>query len=393
MDKMFIPKRIKIGFQKRDDTFTEKLSYIIYYDEKGKLRKEASWNNWIDKSIEPVEFDNVPQAGYLFNKGIKRDRYWGSGRSVIRVYDPRDFEFEISVDNLMGILMHSDVSKRDIIEECVFAWSGKELVLLPVNSQEYIESVEYTKKQDQKITSKDLVEGYVYQAKKLDTPLTYIGYREWFDFVFGYLKDGKIISRYDYTSNLKYIELHESKGKKHIFFDGSKFITKTASDLSSILSAEVVSDYSDLVENFFKTINSQKVVSVSGNNNATGELYHYYNYLYYITDGLLFTIEVKQEYSPYNHTTQGYNYRPQLSYNTKAIEYPNSMQFVSGNRIISEKEFKDIEKEFNKVFSEFVETEKLSEKSKEAVAWLLERNIFKGYNLVLENGTEIARSY
>lgn len=394
MDKMFIPKRIKIGFQKRDDTFTEKLSYIIYYDEKGKLRKEASWNTWIDKSIESVEFDNVPQAGYLFNKGVKRDGYWGSGRSVIRVYDPRDFEFEISVDNLMGILMHSDVSKRDIIEECVFAWAGKELVLLPVNSQEYIESVEYTKKQDQKITSKDLVEGYVYQAKKLDTPLTYIGYREWFDFVSGYVKDGKITSRYDYSSNnRKYIELHESKGKKHIFFDGSKFITKTAPDLSSILSAEVVNDYSDLVERFFKTINSQKVVSVSGNKNAKGDLYHYYNYLYYITEGLLFTIEVKQEHSPYNHKTQGHNYRPQLRYSTKAIEYPNSMQFVSDNRILSAKEFKDIEKEFNKVFCEFVANEKLSEKSKEAVAWLLERNIFKGYNLVLENGSEIARSY
>ena len=39
---MFIPKRIKIGFQKREDTFTGKLSYIIYYDETNKLRKEKT---------------------------------------------------------------------------------------------------------------------------------------------------------------------------------------------------------------------------------------------------------------------------------------------------------------------------------------------------------------
>ena len=56
MTKMFIPKRIKIGFQQRPDTFTGKLSYIIYYDEKGKLRKEASWNSWRDDNIQVLEF-------------------------------------------------------------------------------------------------------------------------------------------------------------------------------------------------------------------------------------------------------------------------------------------------------------------------------------------------
>ena len=140
---LFIPTKIKVGFQKRTDTFTGKLAYVIYYDEKGKIRKETSWSNWRDDKIEAVEFDNTARNGFLFNKGIKRDGYhWGSGRSVIRVYDPRDFEFEITVDNLIGILMHSDVSKRDIVENCVYAWTGGDLVLLPTNSEEYRQSVE-----------------------------------------------------------------------------------------------------------------------------------------------------------------------------------------------------------------------------------------------------------
>lgn len=46
---IFIPKKINVGFQKRDDTYTGKLAYIIYYDETGKLRKETSWNGWRDK--------------------------------------------------------------------------------------------------------------------------------------------------------------------------------------------------------------------------------------------------------------------------------------------------------------------------------------------------------
>src|ERR1035437_6359770 len=143
MANLYIPKKIKTGFQERQGTFTGKLAYINYFDDKNVLRKEKSWQSWRDSKIEPIEFENTPRNGYLFNKGVKRDGYyWGSGRSVIRVYDPRDFEFEVTVDNLIGILMHSDVSKRDIVEECIFAWEGTELVLLPVNSE--IRSEEHT---------------------------------------------------------------------------------------------------------------------------------------------------------------------------------------------------------------------------------------------------------
>lgn len=32
MANLFIPQKLKIGFQKREGTFTGKLAYIIYYD-------------------------------------------------------------------------------------------------------------------------------------------------------------------------------------------------------------------------------------------------------------------------------------------------------------------------------------------------------------------------
>ena len=34
---IFIPKRINVGYQNRSGTYTGKLAYIIYYDEKGTL--------------------------------------------------------------------------------------------------------------------------------------------------------------------------------------------------------------------------------------------------------------------------------------------------------------------------------------------------------------------
>lgn len=36
---IYTPKRIKVGFQNHNDTYTGKLAYIIYYDEYNKLKK------------------------------------------------------------------------------------------------------------------------------------------------------------------------------------------------------------------------------------------------------------------------------------------------------------------------------------------------------------------
>lgn len=242
---LYIPKRIRVGFQNRQGTFTGKLAYIIYLDDKGVLRKEKSWEGWRDSNIEALEFENTPRNGFLFNKGIQRHGYhWGNGRSVIRVYDPRDFEFEINVDNLIGILMHSDVSKRDIVEECVFAWEGTDLVLLPVNSDIYEESIGYTKKQAQKISAKELVKGYTYNQKKNNTVMTYIGYYEWYD--------------WKYDSGY-YNKTHKSSGKKHIFFDGKHYVIPGIATFSAVNTEEMAENYPALVEDYFKTIHSQPI--------------------------------------------------------------------------------------------------------------------------------------
>lgn len=65
---IFIPKTINVGYQNRSGTYTGKLAYVIYYDEKGKLRKEASWNGWRDENIPNNEYDNIPTEGFVLNK-------------------------------------------------------------------------------------------------------------------------------------------------------------------------------------------------------------------------------------------------------------------------------------------------------------------------------------
>ena len=259
LDLIYIPKKIKVGFQNRKDTYTGKLAYVIYYDEKGVLRKQTSWDSWRDSKIETLELDNEPRKGFIFNKGVQRDGYWGSGRSVIRVYDDRDFEFEIDVDNLIGILMHSDVSKRDIQEECVFAWAGKNLVLLPVNSEAYKNAVKHTEKQTQNISAKSLVKGYTYNQKKGETLLTYLGYFDWFE-----------IENY-YTFNSRHI------GKKHIFFDGNNFLyLNNIKALASVVSEEVHSEYAQYVENFSNSLNAKELKGLDIDKKIDGDTIKYY---------------------------------------------------------------------------------------------------------------------
>jgi len=184
MSSIFIPSKLKVGFQKRDDTFTKRLAYVIYYDAVGKLRKEASWQGWRDKKIEPVEVDNVPTSGFVLNKGHTRYAWssFGSNRTVIRIYDPRGIEFEITPENLVALMMHTDVSRREIAGELVYAWHGTELMLLPVGTDEYKDAKEYTALQGKRVGAKELKRGATYKTKHGDT-LIYLGRYDWWEWV------------------------------------------------------------------------------------------------------------------------------------------------------------------------------------------------------------------
>jgi hypothetical protein len=177
MNKLFIPKRINVGFQQRSGTYNGKLAYVIYWDDKNKLRKEASWNSWRNKSIEPQAFDNVPTEGFVLNKkvgGYKSD--WNFRQTYCRVYDPRGFEFEIDIPNLLFILQECNAYKGKGLEgEFVYAWDGTDLALLPAHCKEYQDSIKYTELQSKKIGTTDLIPGCYYKTKKDDNQLMYLG--------------------------------------------------------------------------------------------------------------------------------------------------------------------------------------------------------------------------
>lgn len=173
---VFIPKRINVGFCKREDTYTKRLAYVIYYDHKGKLRKETSWQNWRDHKIPNEEFDNNPTEGFVLNKKVGGDRYdWNPRQTYARVHDPRGFEFEITVPNLLYILENTNSIKGKGLEgKFVYGWDAGELLLIPEAAPEYSKYVEFSDVITKSVKAKDLVLGGTYKTNK-NEEVVYLG--------------------------------------------------------------------------------------------------------------------------------------------------------------------------------------------------------------------------
>lgn len=171
-DRLNVPPRLKVGFAERGDTYTGILAYVIYFDAKGKLCKEKSWEGWRDKKLEPKEMPNEPTTGFVINRqvgGVSGYRSWGDHDRIekVRVWDPRGWEFEVTIPNLLFLLQESSCTPgKGLGAKCVYAWNGASLVLLPVNSQAYVKSVSHTKLQTLNVKQKELVAGYTYETKQ-----------------------------------------------------------------------------------------------------------------------------------------------------------------------------------------------------------------------------------
>lgn len=212
---IFVPKRINVGFQERSSTYTGKLAYVIYYDEKGTLRKEKSWNSWRNKEIPNEEFDNVPTEGFVLNKHVGGCASgWEHRNSYCRVYDPRNFEFEISIENLLYILECCDSIKgKGLQGEFVYAWDGVDLLLLPVESPDYKNITEFNEiiHKNECIKAKDLIVGATYLTKD-NHERVYMGkfdkYDRWSTFI---NNQGKYFWFYNGTYFEKYRSIPKNK--------------------------------------------------------------------------------------------------------------------------------------------------------------------------------------
>ncbi len=257
LQQLLIPERIKVGYQEREGTYTGKLAYVIYFDNKGVLRKETSWEGWRSKKIEPNVYTNDPTEGFVLNKDVGGGRGWHSRNEYIRVYDPRGFEFEISVANLLFILRESDCSRGKGLEgKFVYSWDRQELVLLPVSSLDYQNSKQYTELKSKKVAAKDLIPGCTYIAQD-QRELVYLGRFEYHFIVEMQQDQGKlVVSR---KSDAKGMD------RRHIFWHNGRFHGrflpfKDVKTIAILKSDAAHPDYADLVDEYNKSPHGSKAV-------------------------------------------------------------------------------------------------------------------------------------
>ena len=221
---IFVPKKINIGFQARSDTYTKKLAYVIYFDQRGVLRKETSWQNWRDKKIEPIEHDNVPTSGFVLNKKVGDYTCdWNHRQAYVRVYDPRDFEFEITIENLLYILENTSSIKGTGLEgDFVYGWHGSDLVLIPTSSPDYQEIKDFNSViyENKFLKPGELKVGFVYKNAKQEE-LVYMGRFDYFDY---------------YGKN---------RGKKYFFYGKTGWQGSYRLDAMTSVSKKIVSMASD----------------------------------------------------------------------------------------------------------------------------------------------------
>jgi len=225
---IFIPKQINVGFRNREDTYTKKLAYVIYFDNKGVLRKEASWNSWRDSKIDNIIYDNVPTEGFVLNKKVgDYVSDWNHRQAYVRVYDSRNFEFEITIENLLFILENTNSIKGKGLEgEFVYGWDGKDLILIPTSSPDYQELKQFTDLvyANKSFKAKDLKIGATYLTKQNEKWI-YIGK---FDY-------------HGYRSNVK---------KYFWFYNGSRFeqIITLSNKIIDIVDESCVDNYADIFD-------------------------------------------------------------------------------------------------------------------------------------------------
>lgn len=162
---------------------------------KGKLRKEASWNSWRDENVEPDEFKNEPTEGFVLNKKVgDYDSGWNHRHAYCRIYDPRNFEFEITFENLLYILENTNsIVGKGLEGQFVYGWDGKDLVLIPTGSPDYKEISKYNEIIHNNLTikAKDLIVGATYLDRD-NKEYIYMGRFDYYSYGYLWFENGEI---------------------------------------------------------------------------------------------------------------------------------------------------------------------------------------------------------
>lgn len=128
----------------RTDTSGQPLAFLTpYEDNAAGIKRQESVNQWVSGSyysggktqgekIDTRIIDNVPKSGFCVVDFATRN---STSNKFARIQDPHGYELEISIANLVDLMLLSTVEKGVIQGECIWGRDGAHNYLLLVGSE------------------------------------------------------------------------------------------------------------------------------------------------------------------------------------------------------------------------------------------------------------------
>jgi hypothetical protein len=168
----------------------ENLAYMTYYEDNAAFHKRKTtgmdwakldsrvWNTETKKYDHfdvkgGVVIDNTPVTDVYIGSSVSR---WSTSNKLFRVQDPRGFTVEVPTDNIATLLHLTTVVNGVINEPCVWGREGSNHILLPINSEPYLETLDKMDTLANKLIKlSDIKVGDVVKFFENDTEYTYLG--------------------------------------------------------------------------------------------------------------------------------------------------------------------------------------------------------------------------
>lgn len=199
---------------------------------------------------------NIPQKGFSINKNTYSEADYKSYVDGVTIFDPRGFEFSISIGNFLHLVRNNVIDHGEIVAECILSWSVKgTLVLLTTNSVGYKEALEYTQKQHLKFDAEDLKKGLTYFTKNSKDPIVYLGR-------FKFNNPDK----FTYIEKEMGFSFNPSKQLRHVFYNrkSNKFINiMIGKNIAGILDNETCIDINEILEQFKNSVENKSFKKIS----------------------------------------------------------------------------------------------------------------------------------
>ena len=162
------PDKHYVGFQARPSHDEVPLGFMTPFGtDKAFEKRKGTVDTWsrgggyygrneAQDKLPAQTYDNKPMVGFKLGRNVRHGYGWGQGNVKWRIEDPRGFELEITSPNLAQIMGFCTIQEGEILEECIWARMGNENILVPVNSDVYMNAIKNTERMAKSASLKDL---------------------------------------------------------------------------------------------------------------------------------------------------------------------------------------------------------------------------------------------